>query len=169
MRKIILATLIIFSFLIFLPSVSGAVTYYVDAATTEGNVVGDGTSEATAWQTITYALTQVSAGVGHVIHVASGEYTASMSGSSESFPITVGSTTEIVSTFTYLATIEELGSATTAINMSTRSTLEGFYLKGDGSSRMIYVNGGGAVIKNNMISAEGYTYGIDTNKLYCPY
>ena len=116
-----------------LATASPAADYYVDASTTEGNVVGDGTSEATAWQTITWALTQVSAG--DIINVASGEYKSSMTGSSESFPLSVPNGVKIMGPVSGIATVEVVnGDAQNTFDLVSNCTLEGLKIINDDAS-----------------------------------
>jgi len=132
-----------------------ATAYYVDASTTEGNVVGDGSS-GNPWQTITHALTQVSTGA--TIHVATGEYSSSMTGSSESFPISIGANIALSGAGSALTTIEGGDTDNDKITLATNVTFEGFAIKGISSSDSYYgvkINGSGGGINNCVLDGEG--------------
>ncbi|MDD5382199.1 MAG: DUF1565 domain-containing protein [Candidatus Margulisbacteria bacterium] len=130
-----------------------AASYYVNAGTTEGNVIGDG-SAGNPWQTITWAIARSSDN--DVIHVAPGRYSSSMSGSSETFPIAF-SERQIIASQTHLATIEEdsLG-ADTILTIGSHGSLEGFYILGDGANYVIETAGSAVTIQNNRIDAANY-------------
>ncbi|MBN2057472.1 MAG: DUF1565 domain-containing protein [Candidatus Saganbacteria bacterium] len=153
MRKIIISAIISAS--IFC-GVSAAADYYVDASTTEGNVVGDGSS-GNPWQTITHAINNSIAG--DTINVLPGTYKTGMTGSSESFPLTVTGK-KLLATSTRLATIEENSAAITILSLGTNTTIEGFYIKGNGSHRVMDITADTVCVRNNTINADNYSNAI---------
>jgi|GEM_PF-1335880 len=156
-------------FLLGLSTASQAADYYVDASTTEGNVVGDGTSEATAWQTITYALTQITTEGTRIIHVASGEYTASMTGSIETFPIALGSDLKLTGPGTGIVTIDAADAGTDTFTLASNSTIEGVTIRNSSGSSFKYgVNLAGTnnLVKNCTIEAAAYGGTIKIDAVY---
>jgi hypothetical protein len=139
-----------------LAGAAGAVDYYVDATTTEGNVVGDGSS-GNPWQTITYALTQTS--TYDVINVRPGTYSAAMSGSQETFPLQIVDKA-LVGTVPHSATIQHNLSHMIQVDGATIEALSLYVYAG-----YIAIQGSGLgtnTIHNNRIYGNNSTnsYGI---------
>jgi len=136
-------------------------TYYVNAST--GSNTYDGlTNEVSGthgpWKTITYGATACA--TGSTVNVAAGTYNSALG---ESFPITItGRNVKSSATPSTAAIINEDGSATYAFTLAAAGTLDGFTIQGNGGSsgRVINISGANAIVKNNTISAEGYSYGV---------
>ena len=135
--------------------ISAEAAYYVDASATTGNIVGDG-SAISPWQTITYALTQVSSGA--TINVLAGTYSASMTGSSETFPIVVTNSVKLVGVGKASTTVEGSNSSN-VFQMDAGTSLSSMCITGfSGSSARygIYVYGNGVEISDSAIIGGGW-------------
>ncbi|MBU1022289.1 MAG: DUF2341 domain-containing protein, partial [Candidatus Margulisbacteria bacterium] len=137
--------------------------YYVDANATSGNITGDG-SYGNPWQTITYALSQSSAG--NTIHVATGEYSATMPGSVETFPITLSTTRKIVGPDTGTANVNGAGTSQHVFNVSSSNcTIEGLTISktvSDYNYVPVYINSSNCKIINNIINRSGNSRSIQS-------
>ncbi|MFH1347287.1 MAG: right-handed parallel beta-helix repeat-containing protein [Candidatus Margulisiibacteriota bacterium] len=129
--------------LFFLHGAGHAATYYVDDD--GSNITGTGTSAATAWQTITYALTQT--GLLDVISVAAGTYSSTMTGSDESFPITLDLNRTIVGAGAGLTTVEGI-SSTRVFTAYASTTIESVCVKVVANQIGIQVYASNVNIKN---------------------
>jgi len=138
-------------------SASFAATYYVDAV--NGNDANAGSSGA-PWKTLTKATAPGSTAAGDTVYVKPGTYNAALL---ETFPITI-TNSFFVATPAYQATIEESGASTQAVKLVGNASLEGFTVKGDGDDTAVVAGVEGTdstlTIKNNIINAAGFTYGL---------
>jgi hypothetical protein len=145
-------------FLVILSAFCGqalATNYYVDAATTEGNLVGDGSS-GNPWQTISYALTQIT--TDDVLTVAAGTYNNTMTGSQETFPLTVSDRIRIAGSG--VVTIEGDGS-NDLFRLVDGAVLERLRLKSNGSGKGIVILGSSNEVRSCAI--YGFSYGVYLN------
>ncbi len=148
---------------LLLVSPSNSATYYVDSEDTTGNVDGDG-SEGTPWQTITWAMSQVSSG--DLVIVFTGEFTESMSGSSETFPITIPAgvhlSAEVV--VNEAATVDAESNNLQVFDLTATSTVEGLHIisatNGTTSDGLVYLTGKGFVTDNTIIATGTTAYGV---------
>ncbi|MCU0641817.1 MAG: DUF2341 domain-containing protein, partial [Candidatus Margulisbacteria bacterium] len=127
--------------------------YWVDASSTEGNVSGDGSPER-PFQTITYAMSQITTGR---ISVRAGTYSTTMSGSKETFPLTVKSGVYLRSVAVPSTAAVIDAAAAAALVMSANTTLEGFSVRNNTTTAGYYtVNLAGTrarLINNNITNA----------------
>ncbi|MBN2057605.1 MAG: DUF1565 domain-containing protein, partial [Candidatus Saganbacteria bacterium] len=133
-------------------TITAAADFYVDAVDGDNSYNGltseVGVAPNGPWQTISYASTQAASGA--TVHVAAGTYDTTLG---ESFPITIGSSVDLRSSSTRLATIDA-GSAQPII-LNANATIEGFTVKTTSSSLYGITGAGGAVVKDNFVQAGG--------------
>ncbi|MFA6170718.1 MAG: DUF1565 domain-containing protein, partial [Candidatus Margulisiibacteriota bacterium] len=130
-----------------------AADYYVDAAASTGNLTGDGTS-GNPWQTMTFALTQTT--TGDVIHAAAGIYKASgMTGSNETFPLTISKYRTLIGAGKYLTTIEASNVDIVQLQIGTSMANLGLKLT-TGNYKLAKVMGSGVVIENVYFKGGGW-------------
>jgi len=139
-----------------------ATDYYVDA-TIGSNTPSSGSNLTDPWQTITYALSQVT-GSGHIIHVAAGYYDTSLG---ESFPIYVKNGVSLEGAGADVTVIDagyvEGTSVIYCIGITDASTyVEGFFITG-GYYYDTYTVGAGIYI------SAGSTLTIKNNTIYDNY
>lgn len=139
-----------------------ATDYYVDAITGT-NSTGDG-SPGNPWQTITYALSQIS-GTGHILNVAAGMYDPTLG---ETFPILIKNGVSLVGAGIDISIIDANSTNTVIrcvgiVDSSTR--IEGFTINqgmspGDNNGGGISINAGSdLIVTNNLITDnEGGDY-----------
>ncbi|MFC1568584.1 right-handed parallel beta-helix repeat-containing protein, partial [Candidatus Margulisiibacteriota bacterium] len=118
------------------------------------NTTGDGTSEATAWRTISAAKYRTI----DTINVGPGTYTAA---SGESFPIAICDQ-HVKGVGRDLATVE-CGTNVDMFSLYVNSTLEGLTIDGNANAEMVYVYGGNVTIKDNNLEAPGQYWAVYSN------
>jgi hypothetical protein len=146
-------------FLLILSAFCGqafAAIYYVDAASSEGNVTNAGTLEELPWQTITYALTQVA--TGDTIMVKAGTYSNAMTGSDESFPIIV--TNNILVKGNGLVTVEGAASSN-VFQLTAGGRLERLFINSNSSTNGVVIVGASTEVRACVIN--GFSRGVYLN------
>ena len=142
-------------------SVETGVPYRTESYVREGgsDTTGDGTSEATAWRTLTrsntYTVSKINAGAG-TYNAGAGE---------SAFPRNFSMGRYIKGADRNAVTIEA-GSSQDVVYLSRNSTIESVTLKGSSGTQVIKINGTGAKVKDCLIKADGYTYGVYSTKSY---
>lgn len=130
-------------FLLILSAFCGAsfgAVYYVDAATTEGNLVGDG-SAGNPWQTISYGLSQST--MGTYLVVAAGTYNDSLTGSHEVFPLQVGNTVRVMANG--VVTVEGDGT-NDVFRLADNAKLEGLRIFSSGTGNGVVIQGNSTLV-----------------------
>ncbi|MBU0567281.1 choice-of-anchor D domain-containing protein [bacterium] len=147
--------------LVLVPQAQAA-DYYVDA-NSGSNVTGDGAQD-NPWQTISYALAQVS-GTGHTIHVAAGTYSPTMGTWYEVFPINLKDGVSLVGEGKEITIIDaqETNYVFKGIDIGGSTVIKDFTIKNgkhpnfgfSDKAGCIYLSSSSPIIRDNII--EGGT------------